>query len=129
MIDGANVGDSRTITYSNYVNLLEEYAPNNVASARTYSFVIWSDGSFTFQNPQQIEELTIVSGGLTNHNLPRLTNNYKAKVQDRMHNKFMAHQIMSILDKSVVCAIQLRKKDHTWRSTDGRDIEVSGLTL
>ena len=46
-----------------------------------------------------------------------------------MHENFMAHQIMSILDKSVVRAILLHKNDHTWRSADGLDIEVSGLTL
>ena len=68
VIDGVNEGDPQTITYLNYINLLDGYTPNNTESARTYSSVIWGDESSTLQNPQQIEELTEVSGDLTNHN-------------------------------------------------------------
>ena len=40
MIDGMSVGDPHTITYVNYINLLEEYAPNNVEYAEVYSSAI-----------------------------------------------------------------------------------------
>ena len=46
-----------------------------------------------------------------------------------MHDKFMAHQIMSILDKSVVCVVLLCKANYTWMSADGCDVEVCGLVL
>ena len=52
VIDGVNVGDTQTITYDRYINLLEEYAPNNVERTKTHSSVTWGDGSFTLQNPQ-----------------------------------------------------------------------------
>ena len=49
VIDGANDGDPQTITYGNYINLLEEYTPNNVESMMTYSSVIWGDGFSIFR--------------------------------------------------------------------------------
>ena len=40
VIDGADEGDPHTITYGDYINLLDEYAPNNLECARIYSSVI-----------------------------------------------------------------------------------------
>ena len=113
VIDGVNEGDRQIITFGNYINLLEEYAAYNVESTMNYSSAIWVNGSSTLQNPQQIEELTKVSGVLTNHNPPHLTNQCKAKMRDRMYNNFMVYQIMSILDKYTVRAILLHRNNYT----------------
>ena len=82
VINGANVGDPQTITYGNHINLLEEYAPNNVERAKIFASVVWGNGSFTLQNPQQISELTEAAGDWTAHNPPRLTNQGKDKMRD-----------------------------------------------
>ena len=50
-------------------------------------------------------------------------------MHDQMHNKIMAHQIMSILNASAAHAVLLCKADYTWKSTGDRNVEVSGLVL
>jgi hypothetical protein len=48
--------------FRGFQNLLETYSADNIKMALVNASVVWSDDSFTLQNPQVICEMTIANG-------------------------------------------------------------------
>lgn len=126
---GANPGDPPVITFGNRINLLETYAANNIERCRRNATIIWNDSSFVEQQPQVLRALTQANGELTNHNPPRLTDAGKDVMRDRIQSKIMAHHLLEILSPSARQAVELQSKLYTWKSADGREEEMDGLTV
>jgi TolA-binding protein len=124
---GANAGDPDTITFSDHLNLLESYSPNNIEHARKHASLVWGDKTFTLQDPQILSALTQTDGELNNRN--GLTEIGKNAMRDRMHSKFMAFQIMALLSEPARKSIELNKDLYTWKSADGREVEMDGPTI
>jgi len=74
-----------------------------------------------------IEPLTVANGGLVRAGT--LSDKGKELVLERMHSKFLGHQIMELLTPSARQAIQQHTNLYTWVSQNEREEEVDGLTL
>ncbi len=102
---------------------------DNLKIAMINASVIWGDNSFTVQTPQTIEEMTIANGLATTP-----TNLKPSKLGEvlqlmRMHSKFMAHQLMSLLTPAARQVVEQHKGLYTWRTPDGKEEEMDGLTI
>jgi hypothetical protein len=58
-----------------------------------------------------------------------LTNAGKELVLERMHFKFLGHQVLKLLTKLACQLIKQHSKLYTWTSVNGRKEEVNGLTI
>ena len=116
--------DPDIITFGGHRNLLESYSPNNIEFTRKYASLNWGDKSYTLQTPQTLDPLTVADGDLTNRGA--LTEQGKIAMRDRMHSKFMAYQILELLTEAARKSIELNKQLYTWKSADGREVEMDG---
>ena len=113
------------VTYSDPINMLERYSDDNVTLARKHASLTWGDRSFTVMATNTIESLTAVNGFKTAGGA--LTDDGKELVLERMHSKFLAHQLLEILTESGRQAIEQMSALYTW--TSGREEETDGLTI
>ena len=119
----------QVITYGDYRNMLENYSSDNLNIALINASVIWGDESFTAQMPQEIRQMTIANGlAMTPANLKPSPTGEVVQLQ-RMHSKFMAHQILSLLTPTARQTIEQLKKLYTWVTPDGKEEEMDGLTI
>jgi hypothetical protein len=58
-----------------------------------------------------------------------LTNSGKEIVLERMHSKFLGHQLLELLTDSACQAIEQQGKLYTWANLSGHKEEVGGLTI
>ncbi len=72
-----------------------------------------------------IGDLTVANGFLTAGGA--LTDKGKELVLERMHSRFLGHQLLEILTDSAHQAIEQRSALYTW--TSGREEEFNGLTI
>jgi len=91
-------------TYSDPINMLERYSDDNVTLARKHASLTWGDHSFTVMATNTIESLTAANGFKTAGGA--LTDDGKKLVLERMHSKFLAHQLLEILTESGRRAIE-----------------------
>ena len=122
-------GDPDVITFGGHINMLEHYSADNIDNCQKFASLLWGDQSFTAQPVQTIRTLTVATGHLTNHVPSRLTQAGRNAMRDRMHSKMMAHQVLALLSKSACASIELHRKKYTWRSQDGREVEMDGPTI
>ena len=109
--------------------MLENYSSNNLNIALINASVIWGDKSFTVQMPQEIRQMTIANGlAMTPTNLKPSPMGEVLQLQ-RMHLKFMAHQLMSLLNPTARQTVEQLKKLYTWVTPDGKEEEMDGLTI
>ena len=47
----------------------------------------------------------------------------------RMHSKFMAHQVLALLTPTARQTVEQLKKLYTWVTPDGKEEEMDGLTI
>jgi hypothetical protein len=113
------------VTYSVPINMLEKYSDDNVSLARKHASLTWGDRSFTVTATNTIGNLTVTNGFLTAGGA--LTDEGKELVLERMHSKFLAHQLLEILTDSARQAIEQQSALYTW--TSGREEEFDGLTI
>jgi hypothetical protein len=117
------------ILYGDYRNMLENYSSDNLNIALINASVIWGDESFTAQMPQEIRQMTIANGlAMTPANLKPSPMGEVVQLQ-RMHSKFMAHQLMSLLTPTARQTVEQLKKLYTWVTPDGKEEEMDGLTI
>ncbi len=91
--------------------------------------VTWGDDSFTMQKPQTIREMTIANGLATTPSNLKPSKLGEVLQLQRMHLKFMAHQLMSLLTPTARQAVEQPKGLYTWCTPDGREEEMDGLTI
>ena len=113
------------VTYSVPINILERYSDDNVNLARKHASLTWGDRSFTVMATNTIGDFTVANGFLTAGGA--LTDDGKELVLERMHSKFLAHQLLELLTDSARQAIEQQSALYTW--TSGRDEELDGLTI
>jgi hypothetical protein len=122
-------GVPEIILYGGYRNMLENYSSDNLNIALINASVIWGDESFTVQMPQEIRQMTIANGlAMTPTNLKPSPMGEVLQLQ-RMHSKFMAHQLMSLLNPTARQTVEQLKKLYTWVTPDGKEEEMDGLTI
>ena len=115
--------------YGDYRNMLENYSSDNLNIALINASVIWGDESFTAQMPQEIRQMTIANGlAMTPANLKPSPTGEVVQLQ-RMHSKFMAHQVLSLLTPTARQTVEQLKKLYTWVTPDGKEEEMDGLTI
>jgi hypothetical protein len=113
--------------FTNSINMHEHYSDKSIKLACKHASLTWGNCSFTIMASNTIEPLTSANGGLSCAGI--LTDNGKELVLERMHSKFLGHQIMELLTDSARQAIKQHSNLYTWVSQNGRKEEVDGLTL
>ena len=126
---GENDGDADVVTYGERINLLETFSDENIDHARRMATVTWGDGSFAADGPMTIREFSVANGTVTNHVPPRYTPEGKQLLRDRMHSKFMAHQVLHLFNEDARRVLEIEWDLFTWTSADGRETERDGLSL
>jgi hypothetical protein len=115
--------------YRGFCNMIENYSADNIKIAMINASVTWGDDSFTVQMPQTIKEMTIANGlAIMPSNLKPSKLGEVLQLQ-RMHSKFMAHQLMSLLTPTARQAVEQHKGLYTWHTPDGKEEEMDGLTI
>jgi hypothetical protein len=115
------------ILFTNSINMLKHYSDEIIELACKHASLTWGDCSFMIMASNTIEPLTVANGGLAHAGT--LTDNGKKLVLERIHSKFLGHQIMELLTDSARQAIKQHSNLYTWVSQNGREEEVDGLTL
>jgi len=113
------------VTYSVPINMLERYSDDNVKLALKHASLTWGDRSFTIMAANTIGDLNQANGFLNVGGA--LTDEGKDLVLERMHSKFLAHQLLELLTDSARQAIEQQSALYTW--TSGREEEFDGLTI
>jgi len=121
------IGVPEEIHYTNSINILEHYSDENIVLACKHALLTWGDCLFTIMALNTIEPLTVANGGLVRAGT--LSDKGKELVLERMHSKFLGHQIMELFTPSAHQAIEQHTNLYTWVSQNERDEEVDGLTL
>ena len=81
------------------------------------------------QTPPTIKEITIANGlAMTPTNL-KPTKLGEVLQLTRMHSKFMAHQLMSLLTPTACQSVEQHMGLYTWCTPDGKEEETDGLTI
>jgi hypothetical protein len=120
-------GVPEEICYTESINILKHYSDENIALARKHASLTWGNQSFIIMASNTIEPLTVANGGLIRVNA--LSEEEKELVLERMHSKFLGHQIMELLAPSACQAIEQHTNLYTWISQNGCKEEVDGLTI
>ncbi len=115
--------------YGGFCNMIENYSADNLKIATINASVIWGDNSFTVQMPQTIKEMTIANGLATTPTNLKPSKSGEVLQLMRMHSKFMAHQLMLLLTPAARQAVEQNKGFYTWRTPDGKEEEMDGLTI
>ena len=105
--------------------MLERYSDDNVKLALKHASLTWGDRSFTIMAANTIGDLNQANGFLNVGGA--LTDEGKDLVLERMHSKFLAHQLLELLTDSARQAIEQQSALYTW--TSGREEEFDGLTI
>ena len=127
--DAAVAAIPEAIIYRGFHNMIENCSADNLKIAVINASVTWGDSSFTVQIPQTIKEMTIANGlAMTPTNL-KPTKLGEVLQLTRMHSKFMAHQLMSLLTPTARQAVEQLKGLYTWCTPDGKEEEMDGLTI
>ena len=113
------------VIYSDPINILERYSDDNINLARKHASLTWGDRSFTIMATNTIGALTAANGFL--NGAGALTNEGKELVLERMHSKFLAHQLLELLTDSARQAIEQQSALYTW--TSAKEEELDGLTI
>jgi hypothetical protein len=95
--------------------------------ARKHALLTWGYQLFVIMASNTIKPLTVANGGLVHVNA--LSEEGKELVLERMHSKFLGHQIMELLAPSAHQAIEQHANLYTWISQNGRKEEVDGLMI
>jgi hypothetical protein len=120
-------GGLEEILFTNSINMLEHYSDENIKLACKHASLTWGDCSFMIMASNTIELLTVANSGLAHAGT--LMDNGKEFVFNRMHSKFLGHQIMELLTDLACQAIEQHSDFYTWGSQNRRKEEVDGLTL
>ncbi len=115
--------------YGGFCNMIKNYSADNLKIAMINASVTWGDDSFTMQKPQTIREMTIANGLATTPSNLKPSKLGEVLQLQRMHSKFMAHQLMSLLTPTVRKAVEQHKGLYTWCTPDGREEEMDGLII
>ena len=105
------------ILFTNSINMLEHYSDENIKLACKHASLTWGDCSFTLMASNTIKPLTVVNGGLACTGT--LADNGKELILERMHSKFLRHQIMESLTDSAHQAIEQHSNLYTRVSQNG----------
>ena len=89
--------------YGGFCNMIENYSADNLKIAMITASVTWGDDSFTIQKPQTIREMTIVNGLATTPSNLKPSKSGEVLQLQRMHSKFMAHQLVTNSNSSSSC--------------------------
>jgi hypothetical protein len=116
------VGVPEEINYTNSINILEHYSDENIVLARKHASLTWGNCSFTIMASNTIKPLTVANGCLIRAGT--LSDEGKELVLERMHSKFLGHQIMELLTPSARQAIEQHANLFTWVSQNEREEEV-----
>ena len=121
-----NVANSvETVTLGGPIKILENFCDKNIDFARKYASIVWGNDEWDTTSPMNIRPLRnqseIVAGNITALG--------KNLLRDRMHSKFLAIQVLALLDDDAQEALQLDRALFTWTSADGRDTEQCGVTI
>jgi hypothetical protein len=112
----------------NPIKVLEVYSDKLLDIAQKNASLIWSDQSFTDQNPKVIFELTAANGNLTNTG--RLNTTGKKVIQQQILSKILAHQTLAMLTDEACQVIEQQSDLFTWNDPTGtEDKELDGLTI
>jgi len=98
------VGVPEEIHYTNSIIILEHCLDEHIVLARKHASLTWGDRSFTIMASSTIEPLTVANGGLVRART--LSDEGKELILERMHSKFLGHQIMELLTPSARQAIE-----------------------
>ena len=107
--------------------MLKHYLDENIVLACKHASLTWGDQSFTITASNTIEPLAVLNCGLVCGGT--LTDKGKDLVLERMHSKFLVHQIMELLTDSACQAIEQHANQYTWISQNGCKEEVDGLMI
>ena len=107
--------------------MIETYLDKNVELTIKHASLTWGDCSFTVMATNTIDPLSQANGFLGTGG--GLTNSGKEIVLERMHSKFLGHQLLELLTDSACQAIEQQSKLYTWANLSGREEEVDGLTI
>ena len=114
-----------TITYSDPIRILENFCDKNINFARKFATITWGNDEWTTTSAMNIRPLRNqkepVAGNITTLG--------KNQMRNRMHSKFLAVQVLALLDDDAQEALQLDRALFTWTSADGRDIALCGVTI
>ena len=114
-----------TITYSDPIRILENFCDKNIDFARKFATITWGNDEWTTTSAMNIRPLRNqkepVAGNITTLG--------KNQMRNRMHSKFLAVQVLALLDDDAQEALQLDRALFTWTSADGRDIALCGVTI
>ena len=105
-----------TATFSIPINMLERYSDDNVNLAQNHALYTWGDCSFTIMATNTIAELTAANGFLTGASA--LNDQGKELVLERMHSKFLAHQLLKLLTDFACQAIKQQSALYTWTTAN-----------
>ncbi len=124
----AVVGVPQSIAYFNPIKVLEVFLDKLLDIAQKNASLIWSNQSFTDQNPKEMFELMAANGNLTNTG--RLNTAEKKVVQQRILSKILAHQTLAMLTDEACQVIEQQSDVFTWKDPTGNeDKEMDGLTI
>ena len=98
------VGIPEEIHYTNSINILEHYSKEHIVLACKNASLTWGDRSFTIMASNTKEPLTVANGGLVCAGT--LSDEGKELALERMHSRFLGHQIMELLTPSARQAIE-----------------------
>jgi hypothetical protein len=107
--------------------MLEHYSDEDIVLARKHAALTWGDRLFMIMALNTIEPLTVENGGLAHASA--LSEDGKERVLERMHSKFLGHQLMELLAPTARQAIEQHAHLYTWISQNGHEEEVDGLTI
>jgi hypothetical protein len=109
------VGVPEEINYTNSINILEHCSDEHIVLARKHA-------SLTIMASNTIKPLTVANGCLIRAGT--LSDEGKEHVLERMHSKFLGHQIIELLTPSARQAIEQHANLYTWVSQNEREEEV-----
>jgi hypothetical protein len=110
-------GVPEEIRYTKSINMLEHYLDKNIVLARKHASLTWGNQLLVIMASNTIEPLTVANGGLVRAGA--LSEEGKELVLERMHSKFLGHQIMELLAPSARQAIDQHANLYTWISQNG----------
>jgi hypothetical protein len=105
-------GVPEEIHYTESINILKHYLDENIVLARKHALLTWGDWLFVIMASNTIEPLMVMNGGLVRVNA--LSEEGKELVLERMHSKFLGHQIMEFLAPSAHQAIEQHANLYMW---------------
>ncbi len=106
---------------------MDVYDDKLLELAQKHASITWGNDSFTVQSPKVISEITQADGHLTTASW--LTQKGKDFIQECLHSKIMASQILSMLSDDARQVIERQSNKYSWTDLAGFDEEMDGMTI